>query len=60
MDENMQVTTQNTDDNGSSSFFLKRKRRNNEVQKRHYEKMACFDQFLKLYKQSLKLKAKKQ
>ncbi|KAL1496972.1 hypothetical protein ABEB36_008013 [Hypothenemus hampei] len=60
MDENMQVTTQNTDNNGSSSFFLKRKRRNNEVQKRHYEKIARFDQFLKLYKQSLKLKAKKQ
>ncbi|KAL1510082.1 hypothetical protein ABEB36_004737 [Hypothenemus hampei] len=56
-DQNLEVSTKNTDDSGSSSFFQKRKGYSNEIQKRHDEKMARFDEYLKLYKQSLELKA---
>ncbi|KAL1489120.1 hypothetical protein ABEB36_011086 [Hypothenemus hampei] len=47
-----------TNDNGSS-FFRKKKRYDSDIQKRHDEKMARLDEYLKLYKQSLQLKAAK-
>ncbi|KAL1488690.1 hypothetical protein ABEB36_014489 [Hypothenemus hampei] len=54
LDSNVEVNN----DNGSS-FFRKKKRYDSGIQKRHDEKMARLDEYLKLYKQSLQLKAAK-
>ncbi|KAL1488691.1 hypothetical protein ABEB36_014490 [Hypothenemus hampei] len=59
--EGLQLTTKQTtvnNDNGSS-FFRKKKRYDSDIQKRHDEKMARLDEYLKFYKQSLQLKAAK-
>ncbi|KAL1492919.1 hypothetical protein ABEB36_011085 [Hypothenemus hampei] len=52
--EGLQLTSKET-----TVLFSKKKRYDSDIQKRHDEKMARLDEYLKLYKQSLQLKAAK-